>query len=337
MKTTKLRIPRWTVFLILMVFPLLNESIGTNSLANVPPKVIIDTDLDSDVDDVGALAMLLNLHKAGDIDLIGVIVTSDDPYAPICAAILNTFYGFPEIPVCFLKDQPELNNHSRYTKDLANRFPSNMKSWQQAEDAIHLYRKLLSANSNESVIIVTIGHLSSLQELLLSEPDQLSQLKGSQLVKEKVLKWICMGGKFPEGKEANFYRPDPQSTLYCVNNWAKEVVFCGWEVGDQVITGGKWLKDHLDSDHPVYLAYELYNSFKGRQSWDQIAVLQLIKSGKHLFSSIKGYCVINPDGSNSWINDISGKHRYVVIKPWVEANNIGHYIDSLMVGEVNPK
>ena len=332
MKIIKQRMSRWTIFLILMLFTCFNESKGATNLVYSPPKIIIDTDLDSDVDDVGALAMLLNLHKAGDIDLIGVIVTSDDPYAPICAAALNTFYGFPEIPVGFLKDQPVLNNHSRYTKDIANRFPSNMKSWKDAEEAVQLYRELLSGNSNKSVIIVTIGHLSSLQRLLQSEPDRVSPLKGNKLVKKKVIKWICMGGQFPEGKEANFYRPDPQSTNYCIENWKKEVIFCGWEAGNQVITGGEWLKDQLEPDHPVYCAYELYNNFKGRQSWDQLAVLQLIKPTQHFFSFIRGYCVIHPDGSNNWINDKSGKHRYILISPSTEAITIGNYIDSLMAG-----
>lgn len=320
-----------------MLFTCFNDSKGANNFAGWPTKVIIDTDLDSDVDDVGAMAMLLNLHKVGDIDLIGVIVTSDDPYAPVCAAALNTFYGFPEIPVGFLQNQPVLTNHSRYTKDIANRFPSKMKSWEDAEKAVQLYRKLLSGSAKESVTIVTIGHLSSLQRLLQSEPDQLSPLNGSQLVKEKVEKWICMGGQFPEGKEANFYRPDPQSTNYCVNNFEKEIVFCGWEVGNQIITGGKWLKDQLEPDHPVYRAYELYNDFKGRQSWDQIAVLQLIKSTKHFFSSIRGNCIIHSDGSNSWINDKTGKHSYIIIKPSGEVNNISKYTDSLMVGEIEPK
>ncbi len=39
-------------------------------------RVILDTDIDSDVDDVGALAMLYNLHNHRIIDLLGVIVTT---------------------------------------------------------------------------------------------------------------------------------------------------------------------------------------------------------------------------------------------------------------------
>ena len=308
--------------------------VAETSPPSSPPKVIIDTNLDSDVDDVGALAMLYNLHHAGEIELLGVIVTSDDPYAPVCAAALNTFYGMPELPVGFLKSQPELKHHSRYTKQIAEEFPSEMHSWEDTDDAIRLYRKLLAGNPDESVTIVTVGHLSSLQGLLQSEPDHNSNLNGRLLVNQKVKKWICMGGQFPQGKEANFYRPDPASTVYCVNNWEKEVIFCGWEVGNPVITGGDWLKEKLEPNHPVYRGYELYNSFAGRQSWDQIAVLMLLSQGKKFFTAIKGNCIVAPDGSNTWENSEDGRHQYVVFKQGIAPERVSRYINKLMAGEM---
>jgi inosine-uridine nucleoside N-ribohydrolase len=323
--------------LLLVIFPLRTISCGEptsgyEDLSGSPTKVIIDTDLDSDVDDVGALSMLLNLHKAGSIDLIGVIVTSDDPFAPVCASSINTFYGFPEIPIGFIKDQSALTNFSRYTRQIASEFPSGLKKWQDAEDGTALYRKLLDQSPDGSVIIVTIGHLTSLQRLLQSQTDPISQSSGQKLVQEKVKNWICMGGQFPKGKEANFYRPDPQSTVYCVENWQREVVFCGWEAGNKIITGGSSLKEKLKSDHPVYRAYELYNNFAGRPSWEQIAVLLLTHQSKNMFSYISGNCIVSQDGSNGWKNDENGKHKYVVLNPSIENVQVCNSIDSLMAG-----
>lgn len=320
------------IFQLLLIF-ISAYALSAVNHDHIVPKVIFDTDLDSDVDDVGALAMLLNLHSAGTIDLIGVIVTSDDPYAPVCAAAINTFYNFAGIPVGFLKDQPKLNNHSKYTRQIAEEFPSALKSWKDAEDAITLYRKLLANNPDESVFIVTVGHLSSLQGLLESHPDEISEMNGQQLVHKKVKQWICMGGHYPEGKEANFYRPDPASTVYCVNKWEKDVIFCGWEAGNPVITGGAWLKETLPESHPVYRGYELYNNFAGRQSWDQIAVLMLLPVGEGFFTYVRGTCIVAIDGSNSWKNSSDGPHRYVVINPEVGAPKISSSIDRLMAGE----
>ena len=297
-------------------------------------KVIIDADIDSDVDDVGALAMLLNLHKSGKIKLIGVIVTSDDPYAPVCAAAICKYYGLPEMPIGFLKNQTELKNHSRYTKFIAVEFPAELETWQDAEEASTLYRELLADSPDEAVIIVTIGHLTSLQQLLQSQPDPISKLNGNDLLQKKVKQWICMGGQYPSGKEANFYRPDPASTVYCVNQWKKDLVFCGWEAGNPIITGGSWLKENLHTEHPVYRAYELYNNFAGRQSWDQLAVLQLIDSANEYFSFISGQCIVATDGSNTWKTSKISKHRYLVLNPDIEAKEISQLIDRLMVGKM---
>ncbi len=322
-----------TLFLSLLLICGIGNS--TSVSKNKPSlKVIIDTDLDSDVDDVGALAMLYNLHHAGEIELIGVIVTSNDPYAPVCASALNTFYGLPELPVGFLKDQPSLKNHSRYTKQIAEEFPSGIRNWKDTEDAVDLYRSLLAQQPDESVYVVTVGHLSSLQGLLQSEPDGISELSGKELAHKKLKKWICMGGQYPYGKEANFYRPDPESSVYCINNWEKEVIFCGWEAGNKVITGGNWLKKALPNQHPVYRGYELFNNFSGRQSWDQLAVLQLTDQPNHFFSYIKGWCRIAPDGSNTWENNELGRHRYIVLNSDSDADSVKQLIDGLMAGEM---
>lgn len=330
MNYSKLIYTGFRIVLLLMFFSFRIVTISANS----PQKVILDADIDSDVDDVGALAMLLNMHKAGTIELTGIIVTSDDPFAPVCAAAISKFYGLPEIPVGFLKNQTELKNHSKYTKFIADEFPSDIKSWQEAEEASILYRNLLAGSPDESVIIVTIGHLSSLQQLFQSQSDPISKLNGKDLIQQKVKKWICMGGQYPSGKEANFYRPDPESTVYCVTNWKKDVVFCGWEAGNTIITGGSWLKENLSSKNPVYRAYELYNNFSGRQSWDQLAVLQLIDSANKYFSFVSGQCIVAPDGRNNWKNIKNGKHHYLVLNPEIEASEISYLIDLFMAGKM---
>jgi purine nucleosidase len=299
-----------------------------------PPKVILDADIDSDVDDVGALAMALNMHEEGVIKLIGVVVTSDDPYAPVCADAIVTYYDHSEVAVGFLPYPPTLRNHSRYTKNLAEEFPSRLHSWKDAENGVQLYRRLLAESDNDSVVIVTVGHLTTLMGLLRSQPDDISPLSGPELVQEKVFKWICMGGKYPSGKEANFYRPDPWSTHYLIEHWKKEVVFYGWELGIQVVTGGPRLKKELNSGHPVYRGYELFNDFSGRASWDQLALLELTDHAGHLFDYVRGRVILGMDASNSWEDDPSGPHLYVRFKPSVDVEQVARFTDLLMAGQI---
>jgi inosine-uridine nucleoside N-ribohydrolase len=157
-------------------------------------------------------------------------------------------------------------------------------------------------------------------------------LNGKALIEKKAARWICMGGMFPEGKEANFYRPDPLSTVYCLQNWNKEVTFCGWEVGNKIITGGGYLKNKLTPKSPVYSAYELYNGFAGRPSWDQVAVLLLTDEWKRYFDVIdKGYCHVNVDGSNVWKTDKDSNQAYIILKPGTDYRQIAQYIDDMAV------
>lgn len=296
-------------------------------------RVILDADIDSDVDDVEALAMLHNLDSQKKINFIGVIVTSDDPFAPLCVSSINNYFGTGKLPIGFLKNQPILTNHSKYTKQLAEEYPHKLKTLDKTEEGTTLYRKLLSKSPDESVVIITIGHLTSLQNLLKSGPDKYSKLTGKELVEKKVAKWLCMGGNFPNGpKEANFYRPDPGATVYCVQEFPKPVIFAGWEVGIKIQTGGEYLKSKLTKQSPVYRAYELYNNFKGRASWDQVIVLMLLPEATIYFDIIKeGYCQVYEDGSNKWLTNKDRNHEYVIFKPNVNYEEVARLIDNLAI------
>lgn len=303
------------------------------TLSYAQPRVIFDTDIDSDVDDVGALAMLLNMHNNNEIELAAIIVTSDDPYAPTCVSAICNFYGLSEIPIGFLRNQPSLKNHSRYTRQISERFTPTLSDYNQAEDGTELYRRTLAESKNNSVTIITVGHLSSLMKFMQSSPDRHSPLSGTQLVNKKVRRWLCMGGQYPSGKEANFYRPDPLSTLYCLQNWHKPVVFCGWEIGNKVLTGGRYLKASLPENHPVYQAYRLYNDFASRPSWDQLAVYLLSKNHKRYISLVSdGRCEVNEAGENQWIAGKRSNHSYIRLRSEEHAEILAREIDFLMNG-----
>ena len=62
------------------------------------PILIYDTDMDTDCDDAGAIAMLLQAHLAGKIELIGVAADSVSPYAAPCCEVLTRYYGV-DVPI----------------------------------------------------------------------------------------------------------------------------------------------------------------------------------------------------------------------------------------------
>lgn len=313
-----------SICLLLATFLLICASVQAQ-----PQRVILDTDIDSDVDDVGALAMLHTLADNGVVDILGVIVTSDDKHAPQCTDAINHYFNRPGIPIGVQKGI-QLKEFSRYTKQISEEFDHRLASYEEAAEATALYRKLLSAQPDSSVTVITIGHLTNLRNLIESKPDQYSDFSGIDLIKKKVKLWSCMGGLFPEGKEANFYRPDPASTKVCVEKWPVPVVFAGWEVGNNVITGGKFLQKALSSQSPVWRAYQLYNNFQGRQSWDQASILYAATSSDDYWSEKEGECVVADDGSNTWINGKTTGQSYLVEK--MNPAEVAKVIDALMTG-----
>ncbi len=302
---------------------------GRPSKPGRPVPVIFDTDLDSDVDDVGALAVLHALANAGHAKILAVIVTSDDMHSPLCADALNTYFRRPDIPIGVTKDM-RLRSFSRYTRKIAEEFPHSLKSYSDAEDAASLYRNVLSSQPDNSVTIITVGHLTNLKNLLLSAPDDYSPLDGTTLVNKKGKLWSCMGGKYPAGKEPNFYRPDPASTGICVSRWPGKAVFSGAQIGNPIKTGGETLRKNAPPTSPVRRAYELYNRFKGRSSWDQTAVLYAIEDyRKHWSVHTKGHNHIFPDGSNQWNSLPDKDHAYLVKK--TDPAELARIIDDLML------
>ncbi len=75
-----------------------------------PVKVIYDTDIDLDVDDVGALAVLHAFADKGEAEILGVICNAPTPYGATTISAINKYYGRSNIPI---GDMPELQIVSR--------------------------------------------------------------------------------------------------------------------------------------------------------------------------------------------------------------------------------
>src|ERR1044071_5503580 len=84
-----------------MVRPLaLATLLLTTTLAAADPvRLILDTDMDSDCDDAGALAMLHALADDGEVVLLGIAVSSHHAWSPPSTDAINTWYGRPAIPI----------------------------------------------------------------------------------------------------------------------------------------------------------------------------------------------------------------------------------------------
>lgn len=116
------------------------------------------------------------------------------------------------------------------------------------------YRGILARAKPKGITIVSLGYLEHLSDLVMSPKDKISRLSGRELIKEKVDKLVVMGGQYPRGEESNFLH-NPTATENVVYNWPGKIVFAGSELGANVFSGGRLMREANDTD-PIKAAYE---------------------------------------------------------------------------------
>ncbi len=68
-----------------------------------PVRVILDTDMMGDVDDVGAVAVLHALADRGEATILAMGVCVKNPWSPLCLDALNTYFGRPDLALGVVK------------------------------------------------------------------------------------------------------------------------------------------------------------------------------------------------------------------------------------------
>lgn len=309
-------------------------------------RVILDTDIGPDCDDVAALAMLNLYQKQGLCQILGVAHCTSNPYGAGTIDAVCRYYGNPDIPISTWMEKgflegPEAKKYNRYiTTHLPNRYQTV-----QPEDALSMYRRILSAQEDQSVEIIAIGPLNNLAALLLSEPDSISSMDGMTLVQKKVSRLVMMGGifhstfpgidelsekihqrKVEEVSEFNIVC-DIRAAQQVATYWPSEKIYLGFEAG-LVETGGL-LASSVPEDHPVRIAYDLYTENGKRFSWDLLTVEFAIKDNSpHYTLSEPGKVLFDHEG-HTLFTPGAGEDRYVI---WAQdKETIARDIDALLI------
>ena len=295
-----------------------------------PVRLIFDTDMMGDVDDVGAVAVLHALADQGELEPLAMGLSGTNRWSPLCLDALNGYFKRPDIPIGIVKG-PAFDKPSRYAKAIAKEFPGKLSSADELPDAAILYRKILAGRPDKSVVMISVGQLTNFSNLLKTKPDEHSPLDGKGLVAKKVKAWVCMGGRFPSGREWNVHR-DAAASKYAIDNFPRPIVFSGYEIGSRVKTGAG-LRD-TPKNNPIRRAYELYNGLNNRESWDQTAALFAVRGldgGLSDFWDLgsTGYCHVEPGGNTQWRESPDKEHSYLIEKKPPE--EVAKAIEALMV------
>ncbi len=303
--------------------------------ATTPVKIIFDTDMGPDYDDVGAIAVLHALADKGECEILACLASDDHPTIAPTIEAFNRYFNKPDIPVgAAIEGAPDFTAPNHWNDSIIAKFLPKPKTKSDFPSAIEVYRKVLALQPDGSVTIVTVGFVSNLAGLLKSKPDKYSPLSGRELVIKKVKKLVAMAGGFPQGKEFNVFR-HPEASWYVFQNWPTPILFSGFEIGKSIFTGRK-VADSGDKNSPVAWAYKFnLDTYEGkkaekRHSWDQTAVLCAVRNPEQYFYvNGPGKFVILKDGSNQWNPNENKKHYFLTHKyPY---QHIADIIDELMM------
>lgn len=137
-----------------------------------PIAVIFDTDCGPDYDDVGALAILHAFADSGYIHILATMASNKHDLVAPSIDVINTYFGHPDIPIGAPKsDGVNIGAYQKWPDSLIAKYPHDLMSTGEAPDAVKLYRKILSEQEDASVTIISVGFLTNLGNLIMSEPD----------------------------------------------------------------------------------------------------------------------------------------------------------------------
>jgi len=270
----------------------------TAAAAGEPVRIIFDSDFNTDCDDLAALAILHALADNGEAEILATLASSRFPWSPAAMDVVNTYYGRPDIPTGAPKTG--FAGTSKFAEKLARRFPRDTGTADTVPDALEVYRRILAAKPDGSVVIVTVGYLTNIAGLMKTPPDAHSPLNGMELIRRKVARWVCMGGNFHSDSRDNVnFKRDAPSAVHAINHWPVNVTFATREVGSvpSPLRMGGQLAEAPESN-PVRAGYEYYfdGTAKDRHCADPAAVLYAVRG-------LRDYWDIETRGHVRFLND----------------------------------
>lgn len=309
-----------------------DEKPAMSATGNIP-KILFDTDMGPDYDDIGAIAVLHALADSGECEVLATVASDAHPSIAPTIEVFNRYFGRDSLPVgAAVQGAPDFTAQNGWNDTLINNFAPDVRT-KRYPSAVDVYRRVLAAQPNNSVTIVTVGFLSNISALLDSQPDEHSKLNGIDLVKAKVKQLVAMAGAFPEGVEFNVVQ-HPQASLNAIRKWPKPILFSGFEIGVKIFTGGKVAQQGENNPVSKGYAYNFKTYTKdgeaSRNSWDQTAVLVAVRNPEdYFYVNGPGKFVVSEDGSNAWDPTVDAGHYFISHKyPY---SHIADVIEGLML------
>ena len=293
-----------------------------------PIKVIFETDMGNDIDDALALDMLYKFADQNKMEIVAINVNKNNKYAPLFIDLMNNWYGHPDIPIGTVINGADSGGEARNFTQAAwehqvggkQAFPGTVPESNKYPDAVDLYREVLTKQADNTVTVISVGFSTNLARLLESSSDDISELSGKDLVKEKVKLLSIMAGNFNENRMVEYnVRIDIKSAQKVFEDWPTPIVASPWELGHQIKYPASSIENDFKwaGDHPLVVAYENYLEMPyDRPTWDLTSAIYALEGGSDFFTSSKnGQISVDDEGYTNFVEMPNGKHRYLKVTP----------------------
>ncbi len=241
------------------------------------PKVIFDTDIAridssgydiSDIDDLGALAILNALSNRGLCEILCIVTNSRSDRAVEMINAINTYYHNPNIPIGLKHgNQGLIVDRNGYSKYISTKFKHSQRSI-DAPSATDLLRTVLSGAAEEDTVLyihadcISSWDFLSISSLLASPPDQLAPLSGWEMFNQKVDQLITYIPCLPNHGVSDNCPPwsDTPTTnetrlQYFLDHFENAVVGNSTAVAEVHLPTKLWMQP---DSNPVKMAYQYY-------------------------------------------------------------------------------
>ena len=294
--------------------------------ADEPVRVIFDTDITGDVDDVLALAMLHTLADRGECVLEAVTVSKVHPLTAPFVDAVNTFYGRPDIPIGVTRNSQ--HRDSKYLNLVQQRdegrlrYPHDLMSSDDAPEAVAVLRETLARAEDGSLVLIQVGLATNLAELVQSPPDAISALSGRELVRQKVRLVSVMAGAFsPIRGDSHYLEANVRNGISAMQQFAASwpqdvpVVWSDFQIG----ISAPYPRESIARDfqyeehHIVREAYLLHSGPNhDRPTWDLTSVLHAVRPDENYFTlSQRGNVSVEDDGFTKIDFTPNGRDRFL--------------------------
>src|ERR1700722_173604 len=170
---------------------------------------------------------VFKLVDQGKINLLGLVVSSQNIYAAPVYHVLETYYQHSSVPVYANQQNTPSNANCTNVCNGPGWLQGYVATYDTGDtranytDCVTGYRTILATAASSSIVVVNTGFATCLYQLMLSGADGISSLTGVQLIQQKVMKLVACCGVNPTGVEWNFSNDYP-SWSYLFANWTSQ-------------------------------------------------------------------------------------------------------------------